>query len=411
MLPDGGLVPWQSPGGVPIRLAAAVPQFAWSDLAQALTDNGRASDAPPRRAAAGAARTPYGVEKQSYSPPSTPTGRPPPNMPGRGSDRRPARLVCRDQRGRTFRANRSAGRPGAHQLRNLPVGVLPAGAAARRAGPGVRCAGADRSAVPRHPVAADGATSSPPPTPVTRCGPRWATWATLTRRTLMAVGVGQRRGQHVPVGGPGGPAAAAAPVQPDHGRLPARAAGHHLPRRPRSPRWAPGWLRLHLRPARRRWSATPTRCPGPRRSRPTRSPAGCRYHRRLPGDGHDHRSRRGRLDLVTADPGHPGRRAIGPGDRQLNGTDTELAARLWDVDPATGKQALITRAVYRLTAPADRPGETAEVRALAGLLGSRGRPSARSWSSPPTTLPPGAPITCPPMTLANVSLTLPVRAR
>jgi hypothetical protein len=27
----------------------------------------------------------------------------------------------------------------------------------------------------------------------------------------------------------------------------------------------------------------------------------------------------------------------------LNGTDGELAARLWDVDPATGKQALITR--------------------------------------------------------------------
>jgi predicted acyl esterase len=40
----------------------------------------------------------------------------------------------------------------------------------------------------------------------------------------------------------------------------------------------------------------------------------------------------------------------------LTGTDTELAARLWDVDPATGKQALITRATYRLTAPA--PGNT-----------------------------------------------------
>jgi predicted acyl esterase len=39
----------------------------------------------------------------------------------------------------------------------------------------------------------------------------------------------------------------------------------------------------------------------------------------------------------------------------LNGTDAELAARLWDVDPATGKQALITRGIYRLTAPA--PGQ------------------------------------------------------
>ena len=40
----------------------------------------------------------------------------------------------------------------------------------------------------------------------------------------------------------------------------------------------------------------------------------------------------------------------------LNGTDTELSARLWDVDPTTGQQALITRGVYRLTAAA--PGGT-----------------------------------------------------
>ena len=39
----------------------------------------------------------------------------------------------------------------------------------------------------------------------------------------------------------------------------------------------------------------------------------------------------------------------------LAGTDAALAARLWDVDPATGQQALITRTVYRLTASA--PGQ------------------------------------------------------
>lgn len=67
MEPGGQLVPWRSPAGVPIHLAAAVPQFSWTDLAQALTDNGRASDgyrgAPPD----GPHETPYGVEKQSYA--------------------------------------------------------------------------------------------------------------------------------------------------------------------------------------------------------------------------------------------------------------------------------------------------------------------------------------------------------
>lgn len=66
MQTGGQLVPWRSPAGVPVRLAAAVPQFSWTDLAQALMDNGRASDgylgAPPD----GPHESPYGVEKQSY---------------------------------------------------------------------------------------------------------------------------------------------------------------------------------------------------------------------------------------------------------------------------------------------------------------------------------------------------------
>jgi hypothetical protein len=40
----GGLGPRQPSAGVLIRLATVVPQFGWSDLAQALTGNGRACD-------------------------------------------------------------------------------------------------------------------------------------------------------------------------------------------------------------------------------------------------------------------------------------------------------------------------------------------------------------------------------
>ncbi len=52
---------------MPIRLAAAVPQFSWTDLAQALTDNGRASDGRPGAPPPGPHEAPYGVAKQSYT--------------------------------------------------------------------------------------------------------------------------------------------------------------------------------------------------------------------------------------------------------------------------------------------------------------------------------------------------------
>jgi pimeloyl-ACP methyl ester carboxylesterase len=54
---DGSTVPWESPKGVAIRLAAAIPKYPWTDLAQALTDNGRG---------AGPHEDPIGVEKKSY---------------------------------------------------------------------------------------------------------------------------------------------------------------------------------------------------------------------------------------------------------------------------------------------------------------------------------------------------------
>lgn len=67
MRPGGRLVPWRSPHGVPIRLAAAVPQFSWTDLAQALTDNGRASDGRTGAPRPGRHESPYGIVKQSYT--------------------------------------------------------------------------------------------------------------------------------------------------------------------------------------------------------------------------------------------------------------------------------------------------------------------------------------------------------
>lgn len=62
MLPDGRLVPWRSPKGVPMEVAAAAPRIGWSDLAYALTPTGRTLDYR--------SRNPYGerigIPKQSY---------------------------------------------------------------------------------------------------------------------------------------------------------------------------------------------------------------------------------------------------------------------------------------------------------------------------------------------------------
>jgi hypothetical protein len=44
MLPDGTLVPWKSPGGLDMTIAAAAPLIPWVDLAQVLTPNGRPLD-------------------------------------------------------------------------------------------------------------------------------------------------------------------------------------------------------------------------------------------------------------------------------------------------------------------------------------------------------------------------------
>ncbi|HEX8074000.1 MAG TPA: CocE/NonD family hydrolase [Thermoleophilaceae bacterium] len=62
MLQDGTLVPWRSPKGKPIRIAAAAPRIAWSDLAYALVPNGRTLD----YRAQNPYEQPFGVLKQSW---------------------------------------------------------------------------------------------------------------------------------------------------------------------------------------------------------------------------------------------------------------------------------------------------------------------------------------------------------
>jgi predicted acyl esterase len=67
MLPDGSLVPWQSPDGTPMELAAAVPRWPWSDLPYSLMPNGSTLDYvadAPYRGPNG--KAPIGIEKQSF---------------------------------------------------------------------------------------------------------------------------------------------------------------------------------------------------------------------------------------------------------------------------------------------------------------------------------------------------------
>jgi predicted acyl esterase len=67
MLPDGTLVPWESPGGKAMELAAAVPQWPWSDLAYSLMPNGTTLDTRAENPYLGPdGNAPIGVEKLSY---------------------------------------------------------------------------------------------------------------------------------------------------------------------------------------------------------------------------------------------------------------------------------------------------------------------------------------------------------
>lgn len=67
-LPGGTLIPWRSPNGTPMRIAAAAPEYGWSDLLSSLQPNGSTLDY--------AAENPYvgpdgdrrfGIEKQLFT--------------------------------------------------------------------------------------------------------------------------------------------------------------------------------------------------------------------------------------------------------------------------------------------------------------------------------------------------------
>jgi dienelactone hydrolase len=60
------LVPWTSPLGTPMHLVAAAPMYPWTDLADALVQNGRAADGYNGGPADGDHHNPYGVDKQTY---------------------------------------------------------------------------------------------------------------------------------------------------------------------------------------------------------------------------------------------------------------------------------------------------------------------------------------------------------
>lgn len=68
MLPGGELVPWTSPDGREMEIAAAVPQWAWTDLAYALAPNGRNLDYVTESTYRGpSGNAPIGVMKFSYT--------------------------------------------------------------------------------------------------------------------------------------------------------------------------------------------------------------------------------------------------------------------------------------------------------------------------------------------------------
>jgi hypothetical protein len=65
MLPDGRLIPWRSPTGTRLRVAAAAPVIPWTDLIYAIAPNGSTLSyaITPRKASA----TPVGVFKTSFA--------------------------------------------------------------------------------------------------------------------------------------------------------------------------------------------------------------------------------------------------------------------------------------------------------------------------------------------------------
>ena len=59
-------LPWTSPNGTPLHLAAALPMYTWTDLVDALMPNGTASDGLAGAPADRSHQSPIGAEKLSY---------------------------------------------------------------------------------------------------------------------------------------------------------------------------------------------------------------------------------------------------------------------------------------------------------------------------------------------------------
>jgi len=67
-LPNHELVPWESPGGKPMKIAATAPEFPWTDLSQALMPNGSTLDYAansPYKGMLGNHR--FGIEKNNWN--------------------------------------------------------------------------------------------------------------------------------------------------------------------------------------------------------------------------------------------------------------------------------------------------------------------------------------------------------
>ena len=67
-LPDGSLVPWKSPNGLDMQIAAAAPEYPWTDIAQSLVPNGSTLDyvaKAPYSGPMGDHR--FGIQKQNWN--------------------------------------------------------------------------------------------------------------------------------------------------------------------------------------------------------------------------------------------------------------------------------------------------------------------------------------------------------
>jgi hypothetical protein len=64
-LPSHELIPWESPGGKPMKIAATAPEFPWTDLSQALMPNGSTLDYAANSPYKGDHR--FGIEKSNWN--------------------------------------------------------------------------------------------------------------------------------------------------------------------------------------------------------------------------------------------------------------------------------------------------------------------------------------------------------